>query len=87
MPTRVPIDYFSPQFFNDLSVRERASYMNNGIALPTQEHCETWEAVRQWKSLPSAAFMAKYGNAKLALYNLPTADEIAMLGDDDDDEN
>ncbi|KAJ7017595.1 hypothetical protein C8F04DRAFT_1279177 [Mycena alexandri] len=38
LPTNVPIDYFSPEFFNDMTVRERASYMNNGIALPTEQH-------------------------------------------------
>ncbi|KAJ6530234.1 hypothetical protein B0H19DRAFT_1273898 [Mycena capillaripes] len=83
LPTRVPIDYFSPDFFNALSVRDRASYMHNGIALPTEEHCRTWEAILRWKSLPMADFMTHYGTAKLALYNLPTDEELALLSDDD----
>ncbi|KAJ7715629.1 hypothetical protein B0H16DRAFT_1339605, partial [Mycena metata] len=83
LPTNVPIDYFSPAFFNDMTVRERASYMKNGIALPTEEHCETWEAIQKWKGLSDAVFMAKYGTAKLALYNLPTQEELERLDADD----
>ncbi|KAJ7715615.1 hypothetical protein B0H16DRAFT_1741772 [Mycena metata] len=83
VPTNVPIDYFSPAFFNDMTVRERASYMNNGIALPTEEHCETWEAIQKWKGLSDAVFMQKYGTAKLALYNLPTLEELERLDADD----
>ncbi|KAJ7817004.1 hypothetical protein B0H13DRAFT_2380014 [Mycena leptocephala] len=86
LPTTVPIDYFSPKFFNDLSVWDRASYMDNGIALPLEEHCQTWEAIQQWRSLSTADFMARYGNAKLALYNIPTEDELAMLASMDEDD-
>ncbi|KAJ7852863.1 hypothetical protein B0H13DRAFT_1904404 [Mycena leptocephala] len=86
LPTTVPIDYFSPKFFNDLSVWDCASYMDNGIALPLEEHCQTWEAIQQWRSLSTADFMARYGNAKLALYNIPTEDELAMLASMDEDD-
>ncbi|KAJ7935735.1 hypothetical protein B0H13DRAFT_1590047, partial [Mycena leptocephala] len=86
LPTTVPIDYFSPKFFNDLSVWDRASYMDNGIALPLEEHCQTWENIQQWQSLSTADFMARYGNAKLALYNIPTEDELAMLASIDEDD-
>ncbi|KAJ7855445.1 hypothetical protein B0H14DRAFT_2353195, partial [Mycena olivaceomarginata] len=87
-PTNVPIDYFSPQFFNDLSVRDRAIYMNNGVALPTAEHCQTWTDIAKWKGLGKVDFMAQYGKAKLALYELPTEAELAALDDDsmDDDD-
>ena len=83
LPTRVPIDYFSPDFFNALSVRDRASYINNGIALPTEEHCRTWKDILRWKGLSTADFMTQYGTAKLALYNLPTDEELALLSDDE----
>lgn len=53
--------------------------MNNGIALPTEEHCRTWADIEKWKGLTTAAFMAQYGNAKRALYKLPTAEELEML--------
>ncbi|KAF8190736.1 hypothetical protein K438DRAFT_2018587 [Mycena galopus ATCC 62051] len=81
-PTDVPIDYFSPQFFNDLSVRDCTIYMNNGVALPTAEHCQTWTDIAKWKGLAKAEFMAKYGDAKHALYMLPTEAELAELDDD-----
>ncbi|KAJ7120376.1 hypothetical protein C8R44DRAFT_623698, partial [Mycena epipterygia] len=86
----VPIDYFSPEFFNNLSVRQRASYMKKGIALPTANFCKTWEDVEKWKGLSRTAFMAQYGNAKRALYKIPTAEELARLNDpqsmDEDDD-
>jgi hypothetical protein len=79
LPTNVPIDYFSPKFFNDLSVRERASYMDNGVAFPIAQHCQTWEDIMKWKGLETEDFMAQYGEAKLALYRLPTTAELARL--------
>ncbi|KAJ7440090.1 hypothetical protein B0H11DRAFT_1934001 [Mycena galericulata] len=79
LPTKVPFDYFSAKFFNSMSVRQRASYMHNGIALPTIEHCDTWKKIEEWRGLDYATFMKKYGNAKLALYNIPTAAELARL--------
>ncbi|KAF8158933.1 hypothetical protein K438DRAFT_1776840 [Mycena galopus ATCC 62051] len=87
LPTRVPIDYFSPDFFNALSVRDRASYMHNGIALPTKEHCRTWKDILAWKGLSTADFMTRYGTAKRTLYNLPTDEEIALLSDDEDEDD
>ncbi|KAJ7145955.1 hypothetical protein C8R44DRAFT_723816 [Mycena epipterygia] len=72
LPTNIPIDYFSPDFFNKLSVRARTSYMDNGIALPTEQYCRTWKDIAMWKGLSTADFMAQYGAAKLDLYNLPT---------------
>ncbi|KAJ7091611.1 hypothetical protein C8R44DRAFT_750514 [Mycena epipterygia] len=85
LPTNVPIDYFFPDFFNELSVRARASYMDNGIALPTEQYCRTWKDIAMWKGLSTADFMAQYGAAKLDLYNLPTDEELAMLNDGDDE--
>ncbi|KAJ7321338.1 hypothetical protein DFH08DRAFT_713015, partial [Mycena albidolilacea] len=75
-------------FFNDLSVRDRAIYMNNGVALPTAEHCQTWTDIAKWKGLGKVDFMAQYGKAKLALYELPTEAELAALdGDSMDDDD
>jgi hypothetical protein len=47
--------------------------------LPTQEYCQTWADIQQWRKLETTAFMTKYGAAKLALYDLPTPDELDML--------
>ncbi|KAJ7759717.1 hypothetical protein DFH07DRAFT_918855 [Mycena maculata] len=90
LPTKVPIDYFSHEFFNKMSVRQRKTYMDNGVALPTADHCTKWEDIEKWKGLDREKFMTEYGNAKLALYKLPTEAELARLeqskDDDDDDE-
>ncbi|KAF7326338.1 hypothetical protein MKEN_00487400 [Mycena kentingensis (nom. inval.)] len=79
IPSNVPIDYFSPEYFNSLTVRERARYMNNGVALPTAEHCRGLSDVLLWKNLSRSEFMAKFGNAKLALYRLPTEEELQRM--------
>jgi hypothetical protein len=63
--------------------------MGNGVALPTAEFCQKWEDIENWKGLSKAEFMDRYSRAKLALYKLPTAAEIARLeeftNDEDDD--
>ena len=66
--------------------------MNNGIALPTEEHCQSWADIEKWSSLSEKDFMAQYGDAKLRLYKLPTEEELATLEagdkmDDDSDED
>ncbi|KAJ7440105.1 hypothetical protein B0H11DRAFT_2253266 [Mycena galericulata] len=87
LPKNVPIDYFSPKFFNGMSVRQRATYMNNGIALPLLEHCGTWEDIKKWKGLDDATFMRDYGKDKRALYEIPTEAELARLEEDDEEED
>ncbi|KAF9063628.1 hypothetical protein BDP27DRAFT_1426711 [Rhodocollybia butyracea] len=86
-PNDVPIDYFEPEYFNQMSVRERATYMQNGIALPKPEFCNTSAEISAWKNLPEDEFMDKYGNAKLALYNIPTRAELEQLDEYDEEEN
>ncbi|KAJ7627222.1 hypothetical protein FB45DRAFT_1029581 [Roridomyces roridus] len=79
-PLHVPLDYFEPDYYNTvLSLRERAMYMNNGIALPTEAFCTSWSDVEKWKNLPRDAFMTQYGRAKLDLYKVPTPEELAQL--------
>ncbi|KAJ7899813.1 hypothetical protein B0H13DRAFT_1883704 [Mycena leptocephala] len=62
LPTTVPIDYFSPKFFNDLSVWDPMAESING---------RLYGQVRQ---------------RQLALYNIPTEDELAMLASMDEDD-
>jgi len=71
-------------------VGEHAEYMARGIevALPLPEHCQTWDQCREWKRLGKAEFMQKYGNAVLAQYEMPTAEDIEryqLLQKDDTD--
>lgn len=83
LPTHVPIDWFTPSFWNhELTVRERLNYMGQGpvsVALPLEEHCQTWEDCARWKNLSEDEFMASYGNAVLAQYNLPTEEERQQM--------
>lgn len=79
-----------------MTVRDRADFIKGGISvgLPLPEFCQTWEQCMQWKNLPDHEFMQKYGNAVVAGYKMPTAQELEQLrlwnekgGDDDDDDN
>lgn len=103
LPRRVPIDWFDPDFWNNsLTVRERMEYLEQGgsikIALPAEELCRTWKDCLAWKNLPEDEFMTNYGDAVLAEYNIPTAEEIERIQqydnlqnqetvDDEDDDN
>jgi len=92
LPKCVPIDWFDVNFWNtDLTLRERANYVKNGIivALPLEEHCNTWEKCVVWKNLPEEEFMEKFGNAVLKRYHIPTEEELAQLEvwDNEDGEN
>lgn len=59
--------------------------MDNGIALPIEEHCRTWTDIEKWRGLSPKDFMAQYGDAKRLLYKLPTEEELAMLDTYDDE--
>lgn len=86
-PKGVPIDYFEPSFFNQMSVRERAIYMNNGVALPVPNICADLTRTLEWKNLPYDEFMKKFGEDTLKLYNLPTDAELKQLNEYDDEES
>ncbi|KAK7017570.1 hypothetical protein R3P38DRAFT_3274706 [Favolaschia claudopus] len=86
-PENVPIDYFTPDYWNqELTVREKVEYMNNGIVLPLEAHCHSLDSITKWKSLSTDEFMKKFGNDKLALYNMPTEDELARLAEMDEED-
>ncbi|EDR04503.1 uncharacterized protein LACBIDRAFT_330689 [Laccaria bicolor S238N-H82] len=73
---------FDPGYWNTtLTVRERLDYIEHGvrIGLPLAEHCQTWEQCSLWKNLPKEEFMKTYGNAVLALYKMPTKEEVTQL--------
>lgn len=85
-PVDVPIDYFEPLFYNQMSVRERAIYMQNGVAFPVPEICADRSRIGEWKNLSTEEFMEKFGNDTLKLYNLPTEAELEQLGEYDEEE-
>jgi hypothetical protein len=34
LPPDVPVDFFTPEFYNGLTMKERARYANTGVAFP-----------------------------------------------------
>ncbi|KAJ7119218.1 hypothetical protein C8R43DRAFT_1137103 [Mycena crocata] len=78
LPKRAPIDWFAPDTYNDLPAKVRYDISKNGVALPLLEYHDNSD----WKTMNKATFMAKYGNDVLALYNIPTEDEMAETGND-----
>ncbi|KAJ6603445.1 hypothetical protein DFH09DRAFT_1301250 [Mycena vulgaris] len=85
----VPLDWFDPEYFNAMPAAMRHTYAKKGaIALPLEQHLTK----KDWKNMDETTFMKKYGNDVLALYELPTAKEMAQMkknlqSDDEDDED
>ncbi|KAL1712148.1 hypothetical protein EV715DRAFT_297347 [Schizophyllum commune] len=91
MPTKVPIDYFSPQYWNEtMTLRDRVVYLGSRkgharVGLPKSEFCGTWAEISKWIHLSEEDFMAQYGNAVLADYAIPTDAQIAMIEKGEDE--
>ncbi|KAJ6523815.1 hypothetical protein B0H19DRAFT_1344934 [Mycena capillaripes] len=84
LPVGVPIDFWTPKFYNeDLDIQEKAMYVNTGVAFRLGKFCNDQDAAK-WSKMPAKEFMKIYGNEVLAQYNLPTPEEIAALGMDKD---
>ncbi|KAJ6561362.1 hypothetical protein B0H10DRAFT_2445651 [Mycena sp. CBHHK59/15] len=85
LPIGIPIDFWTPQFYNELDLHEKAMYVNTGVAFPLPQFCTT-EHHKDWYRMNTKDFMVKYGNDVLARYNIPTADELAGLPSESADE-
>ncbi|KAF8177753.1 hypothetical protein K438DRAFT_1978358 [Mycena galopus ATCC 62051] len=81
----VPIDFFTLQFYNALTLKERARYANTGVAFPLEDFAFD-EAHDDWKIMGKKEFMEKYGNNVLARYGILSAEEIEALPDSDADD-
>ncbi|KAK6967171.1 hypothetical protein R3P38DRAFT_3337469 [Favolaschia claudopus] len=81
LPKNVPIDFFTPEFFNALTVKERDMYRDNGIALPL---ASAYDPIQNWKTLDEQEFMDKYGNDVLKLYKIPTEEEVENAMSEED---
>lgn len=75
----MPVDYYHPEYYDLLTVKERADCWDNGVAFPSVEHCQTWEDIQQWVNLPKEEFMQKYGEEVLARYKRPTLVQLERL--------
>lgn len=87
LPVYTTLDWFKPEYFNRLDIRFRARYVTAAVALPLREEWQGDPYTADWKSMDDDTFMEQYGNRVRARYNLPTEEEIAALGDDEDDNN
>ncbi|KAJ7832021.1 hypothetical protein B0H14DRAFT_3712782, partial [Mycena olivaceomarginata] len=85
LPPDVPIDFFTPEFYNSLTVKERARYTETGVAFPLPQYAFN-KSHAHWLTMGKAEFMKAYGNEVLAQYHVPSAEEIAELHSDADDE-
>ncbi|KAJ6450438.1 hypothetical protein C8R47DRAFT_1084453, partial [Mycena vitilis] len=86
LPVGVPIDFFTPQFYNDeLDLHEKAMYVNTGVAFPLPQFC-TSQYHGDWCRMNAKDFMLKYGNDVLAQYKIPTAEELAGLASNNADD-
>ncbi|KAJ7757365.1 hypothetical protein DFH07DRAFT_711478, partial [Mycena maculata] len=87
LPPDVPVDSFTPEFFNALTLKERARYTNTGVAFPLKEFA-FHEEHANWKKMGKKDFMFVYGNDVLAQYDIPSAEDIDALpkSDAEDDE-
>ncbi|KAJ7898356.1 hypothetical protein B0H13DRAFT_2337528 [Mycena leptocephala] len=85
LPVGIPIDFWDPEFYNNELNLQEAMYINTGVAFPLPRFC-TPEHVRSWVKMPAKEFMVKYGNDVLALYNIPTEEELAGLASPADDD-
>jgi hypothetical protein len=83
LPSWCPLDWFDPVFFNSMDIDFRARYIDAPIALPLPEHCQSLQPPPEWKAMPEAEFMEKYGNLVRAKYSLPTEEELAMLNNEE----
>lgn len=85
LPPDVPIDIFTPEFYNSLTVKERARYADTGVAFPLEQYVFN-DAHAHWMKMGKADFMKAYGNEVLAKYNIPSPEEIAEQSDSDADD-
>ena len=87
VPVSCPLDWFDPQYFNDMDIEFRALYVDAPIALPLAERCSSLDPPPDWKNMPVTEFMEKYGNDVRAKYDLPTEAELKVLYNEEDEEN
>jgi len=75
------VDYFKPSFWNNLSVEDKALYIQNGvyIGMPPANLCKEWTDVVKWKGLNREQMKEKYGRDVLKDYVIPTASELRQL--------
>ncbi|KAJ6499741.1 hypothetical protein C8R47DRAFT_971658 [Mycena vitilis] len=85
LPDDVPLDWFNPAVFNEYPARLRAKYRNKGVVLPAARHWVNGQVPDRFKTMDDTYFMERYGDEVLALYRLPTDEEIAQMRENGED--
>jgi hypothetical protein len=85
LPPDVPVDFFAPEFYNALTLKERARYINTGVAFPLEEFAFD-EVHDAWKTMGKVESMVMNGNDVLAQYYIPTPEEMDRIPDSDVDD-
>lgn len=78
LPRNTTIDWFDPDFFNNMPATFRARYWESEIALPLA-HRLSEDLGQDWKTMDYGDFMEKYGDEVKKLYKLPTAEEVEAM--------
>ncbi|KAJ7052383.1 hypothetical protein C8F01DRAFT_1170971, partial [Mycena amicta] len=74
---KIPLDCIDPKYYNTvLTVRERAAYMYNRIAMPIERYLFR-EDHSAWKLMATNQFNKLYASRVLQEYDLPTEEELA----------
>ncbi|KAJ7657072.1 hypothetical protein B0H17DRAFT_1213603 [Mycena rosella] len=73
-------------FYNALTLKEHARYVNTGVAFPLAEFAFD-KKYEDWKTMGKKKFMFVYGNDVLEEYDIPTAEEINGIPDSDVDDD
>ncbi|KAF7318035.1 hypothetical protein HMN09_00310900 [Mycena chlorophos] len=84
IPAEAPADFFDVDFFNKLTVRERAACAKFPAALPPAEVFRDKKS--KWKKLDDEEFEEKYGAAALEGYEFPDDAELQSSEDEDQEE-
>lgn len=61
LPPDVPIDFFTPVYYNALTMKDRARYANTGVAFPLEDFVFD-PAHEDWRTMGKQEFMEMYGN-------------------------
>ncbi|KAJ7732742.1 hypothetical protein DFH07DRAFT_968314 [Mycena maculata] len=84
LPPDVSIDFFTPEYYNALTMKERARNANTGVVFPLEDF--VFDPVHEdWRTMGKQEFMEMYGNHVLAQYDVLSAGEIDVLSDSDAD--
>jgi hypothetical protein len=85
LPPDVPVDLFTPEFYNALTLKERARYVNTGVAFPLEDFAFD-EAHNGWKTMGKKDLMECMGMTVRSSMTSRTEEIDALPDSDAEDE-